>query len=82
MKYKLKLSGLDCANCTQKIEDRLNQESDIQDCIISFANGIMIFHSDNEHILEKISNIISQMEPDVQIQNMNKSQTDNHYHNQ
>ena len=44
MKYKLKLSGLDCAHCTQKIEDRINQENDIKDCLISFANGIMTLY--------------------------------------
>ena len=76
MKYKLKLSGLDCAHCTQKIEDRINQENDIQDCLISFANGIMTFESDNEQILEKVIDIIHQIEPDVKIQNMMTQTTD------
>ena len=76
MKYKLKLSGLDCAHCTQKIEDRINQENDIQDCMISFANGLMTFESDNEQILEKVIDIIHQIEPDVKIQNMMTQITD------
>jgi copper chaperone CopZ len=25
MKYKYKVNGLDCANCTQKLEDALNK---------------------------------------------------------
>ena len=26
MKYKYKVNGLDCANCTQKLEDALNKK--------------------------------------------------------
>lgn len=70
MKYKYRLTGLDCANCTQKIEDRLNREKDIEDCIISFANGMMSFNSENPKIDEKIRQIIHDMEPDVHIENM------------
>ncbi|MGN1182682.1 MAG: heavy metal translocating P-type ATPase, partial [Faecalibacillus sp.] len=69
MKYKYKLTGLDCANCTQKIEDRLNQEEDIQDCVISFATGIMNFDSKNHLIEQKIMTIIHDMEPDVIVEN-------------
>ena len=40
MKYKYKVNGLDCANCTQKLEDALNKKEEINDCVISFATGI------------------------------------------
>ena len=29
MKYKYKVNGLDCANCTQKLEDSLNKKEEI-----------------------------------------------------
>ena len=32
MKYKYKVNGLDCANCTQKLEDALNKKEEINDC--------------------------------------------------
>lgn len=81
MNYKYKIKGLDCANCTQKIEDRLNEEDDIEDCVISFATGIMTFHSDNEQIEEKITHIIKNMEPDVEIENIkNKHHIHEHHH--
>lgn len=80
MKYKYKLEGLDCANCTQKIEDRLNEENDIDNCVISFATGIMTFHSNQPNIESRVIEIISQMEPDISIQNMN--QTHKHFHHE
>ena len=43
MKYKYKVNGLDCANCTQKLEDALNKKEEINDCVISFATGMMTF---------------------------------------
>ena len=30
MKYKYKVNGLDCANCTQKLEDALNKKRTVQ----------------------------------------------------
>ena len=42
MKYKYKVNGLDCANCTQKLEDALNKKEEINDCVISFATGLLI----------------------------------------
>ena len=46
MKYKYKVNGLDCANCTQKLEDSLNKKEEINDCVISFATGMMTFESE------------------------------------
>ncbi len=81
MEYKYKLSGLDCANCTQKIEDRLNQEEHIENCTISFATGIMIFNSEQDGIEKRVSEIISQMEPEVTMQNMScNCQNHDHSH--
>ena len=48
MKYKYKVNGLDCANCTQKLEDALNKKEEINDCVISFATGMMTFESNQE----------------------------------
>ena len=53
MKYKYKVNGLDCANCTQKLEDALNKKEEINDCVISFATGMMTFES-NQEINDKI----------------------------
>lgn len=81
MEYKYKLSGLDCANCTQKIEDRLNQEEHIENCTISFATGIMTFNSEQDGIEKRVSEIISQMEPEVVMQNMScNCQNHDHSH--
>ena len=81
MEYKYKLSGLDCANCTQKIEDRLNQEEHIENCTISFATGIMTFNSEQDGIEKRVSEIISQMEPEVTMQNMScNCQNHDHSH--
>ena len=38
MKYKFNILNLDCANCANKIEKKLNEHPDIEKAIVNFNN--------------------------------------------
>lgn len=70
MKYKYKVNGLDCANCTQKLEDALNKKEEIKDCVISFATGMMTFESDKEIHDHELLSFMQSIEDEVTLENL------------
>ena len=70
MKYKYKVNGLDCANCTQKLEDALNKKEEINDCVISFATGMMTFESNQEINDNELLSFMQSIEDEVTIDNL------------
>ena len=70
MKYKYKVNGLDCANCTQKLEDALNKKEEINDCVISFATGMMTFESNQEINDNELLCFMQSIEDEVTIDNL------------
>ncbi|MEI3384287.1 MAG: heavy metal-associated domain-containing protein [Faecalibacillus intestinalis] len=75
MKYKYKVNGLDCANCTQKLEDALNKKEEINDCVISFATGMMTFESNQEINDNELLSFIQSIEDEVTIDNLSTNKT-------
>lgn len=64
------LEGLDCANCAQKIEDRVNKIDGVKKATVNFVNKkLMIEFIDlnNEELIDQIKNAITSVEPDVKI---------------
>ncbi len=78
MKYKYKVNGLDCANCTQKLEDALNKKEEINDCVISFATGMMIFESNQEINDNELLSFMQSIEDEVTIDNLSTNKTHHH----
>ena len=78
MKYKYKVNGLDCANCTQKLEDALNKKEEINDCVISFATGMMTFESNQEINDNELLSFIQSIEDEVTIDNLSTNKTHHH----
>ena len=70
MKYKYKVNGLDCANCTQKLEDALNKKEEINDCVISLATGMMTFESNQEINDNELLCFMQSIEDEVTIDNL------------
>ena len=68
MKYKYKVNGLDCANCTQKLEDSLNKKEEINDCVISFATGMMTFESEYDIDDHELLSFMQSIEDEVTIE--------------
>mgnify|MGYP000831632435 CR=1 FL=1 len=78
MKYKYKINGLDCANCTQKLEDALNKKEEINDCVISFATGMMTFDSNQEINDNELLSFMQSIEDEVTIDNLSTNKTHHH----
>ena len=68
-KFKLSLEGLDCANCANKIEQRVNNLSEVKEANINFSLGKLTIERNNSankaEIVEKVKKIVSELEPDV-----------------
>ena len=80
MKYKYKVNGLDCANCTQKLEDALNKKEEIKDCVISFATGMMTFESDQEIHDHELLAFMQSIEDEVTLENLLPQEHAKHHH--
>ena len=64
-KYKYRLNNLDCANCANKIEERLKKESNLSDVVANFSSLTLSFMSNDDIKIEDISNIVTKIEPEV-----------------
>lgn len=84
MKLRYSLKGLDCANCAQKIQERINELDFIKECNVIFATTKMVIETKNEEYDEtKIISIVKDLEPDVEVINLSSQDTDNihnHHH--
>jgi len=69
---KYKLNNLDCASCATKIENSLSKLEDVKFVSVSFANATMAIDTDN---IEKVKSYIKAIEPDVEVQNIDKEKT-------
>lgn len=66
MKYIFKLSGLDCANCANKIEIKLNEHKDIDKAIVNFNKLIITVYSNKPDFnVDEVKKIVNEIEPDV-----------------
>lgn len=65
-KYEFKISGLDCANCANEIQEELSKNSDLSNVIVSFAKQKLSYETDKvskEEVIEKVKSV----EPEVEI---------------
>ena len=66
---KLKLKGLDCANCANKIESQSKSLEGIKDAVLNFSLGTLSIklteEADNTLIIKKIKEIVNRLEPHV-----------------
>ena len=66
MKYTFKLSGMDCANCANKIEIKLNEHKDIDKAIVNFNKLIITVYSNKPDFnVDEVKKIVNEIEPDV-----------------
>lgn len=70
MKKIFKITGIDCANCALKMEDKIKQLENVNDVSINFLTEKFTLDAKDEefsNILEKSKNIIKKIEPDAEI---------------
>ena len=89
---KISLKGLDCANCANKIEVRVNELEEIKEANLNFSLGRMALSMseeiNKEDVLNKIKKIVNDLEPHVvvseykvnKIKKVNNTDVLNHVH--
>lgn len=66
---KLYLKGLDCANCANKIENKVNKLESVEEAVLNFSLSLLIVNlkenSDVNKVEEEIKTIVNKLEPHV-----------------
>ncbi len=71
--YKLKIDGLDCANCALELERDLNKIDIINNASVNFMTQKINFEcmeSDYDNAVNMINKTVSNNEPDVSIEEL------------
>lgn len=68
--YNYLLEGLDCANCAQKIEDKIASTEGYQEVSVNFSTLKLSFQTEKENPKKEIIPIIKAIEPDVKVLDM------------
>ena len=71
MEIKLVLSGLNCANCANKIEAKVNKLKGIKNASLNFSTTILTVEIEKEeeknNIVNEIKSIVKKLEPHVNV---------------
>lgn len=77
MELKLLLKGLVCANCTNKIENKVGSLPEVREAIVNFATSTLIITLNegisSDEIITKVEKIVKAIEPDVVVERYNKA---------
>lgn len=86
--YKLYLNGLNCANCGNKIEKKVDSLKEVQEAVLNFSVGTLTIElkneDDEEKVTEEVKKIVKALEPDVVVEKYTghrKKHNENHEHN-
>ena len=84
MKLKYDLKGLDCANCAQKVQERVSDLKGIKECNVFFATTKMFVETIDDSFDEALLiKTVKSVEPDVEVINLSNEFHDDkiHHHN-
>lgn len=69
--FKLILEGLDCANCANKIENRINKLERIKEANVNFSTSQLYVEVEGEidknQLIAEIQTLVTQLEPGVRV---------------
>lgn len=72
MEIRLILNGLDCANCANKIETKVNKINGVKEATVNFSTTLLIAEIKEEslkdEIINEIKSIVKKLEPDVKVE--------------
>jgi len=66
MQITLKFEGIDCANCANKLENKLNKIKGVE-ANISFVAGKILLNLETEELLEVVKKTCYKVEPDIKL---------------
>lgn len=85
MGIKLVLEGLDCANCANKIEDKVNKLTGVKEANLNFSTTVLTaeLHEENlkEEIINEIKEIVNKLEPHVKVKEKKENKKANDIRN-
>ena len=64
------ISGLDCANCAAKMEERIKKLDGVVDATVSFMTQKLTIEADDERfdeIMQEVAAVCKKVEPDCKI---------------
>ncbi|MEW9095933.1 MAG: heavy metal translocating P-type ATPase [Clostridiaceae bacterium] len=74
-KVELILDGLDCANCSAKIERAVGELSEVKDASMNFVSKVLTINlkeeKNKESVINKTKGIVNKYEPDVKVSEKN-----------
>ena len=73
MKYKFKLSSLDCAGCALEIEKKLNENDEIDDASVNFSKLMITVTTKAQNPKKLVSDIVKKVEPESKVMDLNES---------
>ncbi|MBR2760361.1 MAG: cation transporter, partial [Solobacterium sp.] len=79
-KYKYEITGIDCADCAAKLEEKIKTIDGIRDVSLSFIRNSLSYecdHDEGKRIEEEMRAIVSREEPDAAV--ISKGHTHNHH---
>ena len=78
MKYNYKFNDLDCANCANKIECKLNEHKDIEKAVVNFNKlTVSVVTNKKNNVRELVENIAREVEPEVMVLEINDNKDNN-----
>ena len=80
-KYEFILEGLDCANCANKIQNKLAENKDYKNVNVNFNTLKLTLESDLEDIHYEVEKMVKSLEPDVEVIEIKKHSHKVHSHN-
>lgn len=73
MKYKFKLSSLDCAGCALEIEKKLNENDEIDYASVNFSKLMITITTKAQNPKKLVSDIVKKVEPESKVMDLNES---------
>ena len=62
MESKIKIEGLDCANCALELEEEISKINGVKEANVSFVNQLVSVSYDSKETLQKIKNVCNNFE--------------------
>ena len=81
-KYEFILKDLDCANCANKIQNKLAENKDYKNVNVNFNTLKLTLESDLEDIKENIVKVIAELEPEVEVLDVHHHEHDEQHHHE
>lgn len=81
-KYEFRLEGLDCANCANKIQNKIAENEDYKNVVVNFNTLKLSFETDVNVLDEEIEKIVKSLEPEVEVINLKSNNKDNEHNHE